>query len=245
MRNLKLILEYVGSSFFGFQKQPQQPTVQETLEKSLSKILNQKVKIHAASGRTDTGVHAECQVVNVRTSNLISLSQLQKGLNAILPRQIAVKKIEKVHPRFHARYSARSKTYEYKIWNDRVRSPLKGVRAAHVPVKLNVATMRQAVLRLRGRRDFKAFCAANGSVKSTVRRIKSFTVSKKGPMVIFKVEADGFLYHMVRNLVGTVLEVGKGKMTVPAIDKVLRSKDRRNAGPTAPAEGLTLVCVRY
>ena len=144
MRNIKLVLEYNGSAFFGFQKQPGKPTIQEALEKALSSFFDRKMKIGAASGRTDTGVHAEGQVVHFKTASAHELWQIQKGLNALLPPSIVAKDIEEVPAAFHARYSVRSKVYEYRIWNHACRSPLIAGRAFHVPQKLNVAKMRQA-----------------------------------------------------------------------------------------------------
>lgn len=245
MRNIKMILEYDGSPFFGFQSQPHHRTIQEVLEAALSQILNEKTKIQAASGRTDTGVHALHQVVNFRTNNKLSCRQLQNGLNALLPRDIAIIKLDEAPKNFHARFSARSKIYEYRIWNAPVRSPLQAKQAWHVPVKLDLKRIKKAILFLKGRFDFKAFTAAHGSAQSTIRKIYSFTIEKKGCLLVFKIEADGFLYHMVRNLIGTLVEVGKGRLNPQNIPAILASKDRKNAGPTAPAEGLTLAHVRY
>ena len=245
MRNIKIILEYDGSSFFGFQRQPRHRTIQESLEEALSKLFDQKTKIQAASGRTDSGVHASHQVVNFKTSSKLSCPQVLRALNSLLPSSIAVKKVEEMHPRFHARYGACDKTYEYRIWNSFVRSPLLGQRAWHVPSKLNLAEIRKALRYLKGRKDFKSFSSTHGSAKTTIRRVKGLRVIKKGALLTFRITADGFLYHMVRNIVGTLVEVGKGRMQAKGISTILASRDRQLAGPKAPAQGLVLVDVRY
>lgn len=251
MRNLKLTLEYDGSKFFGFQRQPDRSTIHEELEKALSKLFNRKMKIAAAAGRTDAGVHAAGQVVNFKMRSSRTLSQIQKGLNALLPHSVAVKKAEEVPEDFHARYSAKSKTYEYRIWNHPVRSPLQNARAYHVPEKLDLGGMRCAVKFLRGRHDFRSFCASgshamqDGRRRGTIRTIKRFDMRRKGALIRFLIEADGFLYHMVRNIVGTLLEVGRQKLEADEVRGILLARDRRRAGPTAPASALTLISVRY
>lgn len=248
MRNIKLVLEYDGAPYFGFQRQPRHRTVQEALEKALSSLLNRPAKITAASGRTDTGVHARGQVVNFRTDAPMDLLSVRKGLNALLPRDIAVLSAEEVPASFHARYSARQKTYEYQIWNQAVRSPLRAARAFHVTGPLNLARMRRAARKLLGCHDFRSFCAADPSGKdreNTVRTLSRFEVLKKGPLLRIVVTGDGFLYKMVRNLVGTLLEIGSGKMSLEDLDTILKARDRRKAGKTAPAHGLTLISVDY
>lgn len=247
MRNIKLVLEYNGSMFYGFQKQPGKPTIQEALEKALSGFFNCKMKITAASGRTDTGVHAEGQVVNFKTSSVHELWRIQKGLNALLPPSVVVKEIQEVAPDFHARYSVRSKVYEYRVWNHPCRSPLIAGRALHVPYPLNVARMRQAAKKFLGRHDFRSFTSTAALKKdsSCVRAIKCFQIKRQGHLIFMHVEADGFLYHMVRNMVGTLLDVGRGKRKPKDIATILKAKERRHAGMTGPAEGLTLFKVTY
>ena len=247
MRNIKLVLEYDGSAFFGFQRQPGKPTIQEALEKALSSFFNRKMKIAAASGRTDAGVHAESQVVNFKTSSSHKLWQIQKGLNALLPPSVVVKAIQEVPDDFHARYSVRSKVYEYRIWNHSCRSPLVAGRAFHVPYSLNIAAMRKAAKTFVGKHDFRSFTSVSALKKGTscVRTIKRFQVKRQGHLIVMLVEADGFLYHMVRNMVGTLLEIGRGKRKMGDIATILKAKDRCFAGMTAPSEGLTLVKVIY
>jgi tRNA pseudouridine38-40 synthase len=247
MRNIKLVLEYNGSTFFGFQKQPGRPTIQEALEKALSKFFNRRMKIASASGRTDTGVHAEGQVVNFKTSSAHGLRQIQKGLNALLPPPVVIKDIEEVPLNFHARYSVRSKVYEYRIWDHPCRSPLAAGRVFHVPQELNIARMRQASRAFIGRHDFRSFTSVSAIKKgsSCVRTIKRFQIKQQGRLILMRVEADGFLYHMIRNMAGTLLEVGRGRRNPEDITTILKAKDRRLAGMTAPAEGLTLIKVTY
>lgn len=245
MRNIKLTLEYDGSSFFGFQRQTDRPTIQSELEKALSQLFNQKMKIAAAAGRTDSGVHAQGQVVNFKTDSKLPLDKIQKGLNAILHKSIAVKKVEEVGKDFHARYSAKAKTYEYRILNSEIRSPLLNGHIYQYVYPLNFPAMKKAAKMLVGRKDFKAFQAAGSSVKDTIRRVKRLSLEQKGKEIFITIEADGFLYHMVRNIVGTLLEVGRGKFSQKDFLEILKSRRRLLAGPTVPASGLTLAVVQY
>lgn len=247
MRNIKLVLEYNGSKFYGFQKQPGQPTIQEVLEKALSSFFNRKMKIAAASGRTDRGVHAEGQVVNFRTASAHELRKIQKGLNALLPPPVAVRDIEEASLDFHARYSVHSKIYEYRVWNHPCRSPLVAGRAFHVPYHLDIKEMRQAATIFIGKHNFQSFTSVRAMKKgsSCIRTIKRFHIKRQGHLLLMHVEADGFLYHMVRNMVGTLLEVGRGRRKAEDIAAILKTKNRRLAGMTAPSEGLTLIRVTY
>lgn len=196
------------------------------------------MKIAAASGRTDAGVHAQGQVVNFKTDSERSLFQIQKGLNALLPPSVAVKKIEEASLDFHARFKAKAKTYEYLVWNSPFRSPLLRERAFHYPYSVNLSKMRRAAQRLIGKHDFKAFQAAGSNAQSSIRTIYQFTIKKEGNLLRFRVEADGFLYHMMRNLVGALLEVGRGRLDPQKFGS-------RTAFSPAPPQGLTLVSVRY
>lgn len=248
MRNIKLILEYDGSEFSGFQLQPNHNTIQEALEKALSKFFNKPMKIASASGRTDAGVHARYQVVNFKTNRKEEVSKIQRGLNFHLPKSISIRKAEEVSSRFHSRFSAKSKTYEYCVWNDPARSPFWEKYANHIPYFLNLAKMRQAAKYFLGKHDFRAFCATGkpeDQKKDKVRNIKKLVIKKEGPLLRFQITADGFLHYMVRNIVGTLLEVGRGKLVLDQIPKILNSKDRRQAPATAPAKGLALIDVTY
>ena len=244
-RNLKLTLEYDGARFFGFQRQKHQPTIQGELEKALSKLFNRSVKISAAAGRTDSGVHAQAQVVNFKINSPLPLERIQKGINALLPYEIAVRKIEEVPEKFHARYSARGKIYEYLVLNSQIRSPLLNGRIYQYPYPLDFSRMKKAARMLAGRKDFKAFQAAGSPVKTSVRSIRQFSVKRRGKIFRFAVEADGFLYHMVRNMVGTLLEVGRGRLSLREFSSILLRRKRLEAGPTVPSKGLTLVSVKY
>ena len=248
MRNLKLILEYDGTDFSGFQLQPKRPTIQEALETALSKFFNKPTKIGSASGRTDAGVHAEHQVVHVKVNHPAPVVQIQRGLNSYLPPAIAIKKVEEVDLKFHARFKARSKTYEYRVWNDPVRSPFQERAAFHVSQPLRLAAMRKAARLFVGRHDFRSFCAtgkAEDKKKDTVRTVKKLIIKQEGSLLRFQVTADGFLYHMVRNMAGALLDVGRGRLAPAEVKKVLNLKDRRKASATAPAKGLRLIDVTY
>ena len=262
MRNIKLIIEYDGTNYAGWQIQkspqsivhsPQTKTIQETIEKVLEKILQEKVKV-TGSGRTDSGVHALAQTANFRTSSPLPVSKIQKALNSLLPKDISIKEAEEADKDFHSRYSAKSKTYRYFILNSETRSAFLNKYAWHIPYRLNVSLMRKEAGALLGRHDFKSFCASGSSVKTTVRTIKKISVKEalspqlsalSSPAIIIEIEANGFLYNMVRNIVGTLVEIGRGKFPEGNLKKILLAKNRKQAGPTAPAQGLFLVEVKY
>ncbi|MCB9799564.1 MAG: tRNA pseudouridine(38-40) synthase TruA [Candidatus Omnitrophica bacterium] len=245
LRNIKLVLEYDGARFFGFQSQPRKRTIQGVLEKALSQLLNRKTKIKAASGRTDAGVHASFQVVNFYTDKEISTDKVIRGLNFYLPREIAVTQAVEVQPAFHARYSARFKTYEYRIWNHSIRSPLRASSFCHYPYPLDLKPMRQGAKMLTGKHDFKSFCNQAQAEKSSIRTIRKFQIIAHGHEILIRVEANGFLYRMVRNLVGTLLDLGRGKTTLKDLEKILLKKTRSAAGQAVEAQGLRLIDVTY
>jgi tRNA pseudouridine38-40 synthase len=244
-RNLKLTIEYDGSHFFGFQRQRNQPTIQEALEKALTRLLNRPTKITAAAGRTDSGVHAGGQVVNFRTDSALPLKKIQKGLNALLPKEIVVKEAAEAPAGFHARYSARSKTYEYRVLNSETRSPLLNGRVYQYHYPLNLKRMKTAARLLVGRRDFKVFQAAGSNARGSVRRVRRLEIKREGNLLRFVIEADGFLYRMVRNIVGTLLEVGRDRLSLRDFSKAVKSRKRILAGPTVPPQGLCLVSVEF
>jgi tRNA pseudouridine38-40 synthase len=244
MRNIKLTLEYDGAKFFGFQIQKNHRTVQSELELALKKLFGKKIKV-ISSGRTDSGVHADAQVVHFRTESKLPLNKILLGLNHYLPQDIAVTGIRKVPSSFRAQFSARRKTYEYRILNSKIRSPLKRFRFYFVPYSLNLAKMKQAARLLSGKHDFRAFEASGGRRKSTIRTIRKFDIKKKGNDITITVEADGFLYNMVRSLVGTLIEIGRCRMTLAQLRTVSTSGNRSQIGPTVPAYGLTLKQVFY
>ena len=244
-RNFKLTLEYDGAAFFGFQRQPGKRTIQSELEKALSKLFNRRTKIKAASGRTDTGVHAVHQVVHIGVVTALPVRRIQAGLNYYLPQEAAVREVREVPSDFHARFSAKSKVYEYRIWNDPVRSPLRARHFLHVPRPLDIAAMKAAAKIFVGKHDFSGFCSTNSAVRNPVRRISRFTVVKRGSEIILRVRADGFLYHMVRNLAGALIESGYGRLKPEDLKKFLAARSRKNAFFSAPAHGLSLVSVTY
>jgi tRNA pseudouridine38-40 synthase len=254
VRNIKIILEYNGSEFAGFQKQPKRSTIQGCLEKAMARLFNRPVKINAASGRTDAGVHAKGQVVNFKVETVLSLYQIQRGLNRYLPPSISVMKAEEVSEEFNARFDVKSKIYEYRIWNFPVRSPLWAAISYHVPMKLDVVRMRRAARMLTGKIDFASFCGADAKRRkgdffrtkgNTIRTVKRIEIKKKGRLLCFVVEGDGFLNHMVRNMAGMLLDIGRGARDTGEIPGILRGRNRRLAGSAAPACGLTLASVTY
>jgi len=248
MRNIRVDLEYDGSGFYGFQRQPGRPTIQEAFEKALSRLFDHPHKICAASGRTDAGVHAREQVLNFKTFHPMPLAAIQRGLNALLPLSVVVTSVRQVPSGFHARYRVRSKQYEYCLWNHPLRSPLAGLRAYHVTPALDLSKMRSAASHLEGRHDFRSFSSERAFArkdKNTVRTIRRIRITRQGRRIRVAIEADGFLYHMVRNIVGMLVEVGLGKREPDCVKKILTARDRRKAGMTAPAHGLTLKKVMY
>lgn len=254
MRNIKIVLEYDGSKFCGFQKQPKRVTVQGCLEKSMSKLFNRPVKIKAASGRTDAGVHARHQVVNFKVDSKLKLYQIQRGLNRYLPPEVSVMMAKEESEDFNARFGAKTKIYEYRVWNGPVRSPLEAATSHHVMARLDLSVMRQAAKLLTGKLDFASFCGTDAkrgkaaffeNEKNTVRTIKRFEIRKKGPLFRFIIEGDGFLNHMVRNIVGTLLDIGRGRLALQELSGILKQRDRKRAGMSVPACGLTLISVTY
>ena len=247
MRNIKLILEYDGSAFHGFQLQPKHSSVQRTLEKALARLCGKKTKISAASGRTDAGVHALHQVVNFKTKSPRNVTVIQKALNAILPDTVAVKSVEEVPENFHARFDVKTKTYEYRIWNSRVRSPLLLGRVWHIPFHLDLEKMKKGAEVFCGTHDFRSFCTTDASKKDqdTTRMVYSFEVLQQGNLILLRVSANGFLYRMVRNFAGSLVDLGSGKISLADLKKSFQAKDRREVGCMAPSDGLYLFDVTY
>jgi len=245
LRNIKLVLEYDGAQYSGFQRQPGKQTIQREIEKALKRLLSQTTKIAAASGRTDAGVHASSQVVSVRTSSALDLNRIQMGLNYYLPKDIAVIAADEVSPGFHARYSAKTKVYEYRIWNNRVRSPLRANRYYHVPLALDMAVMKAAAKFMIGEHDFSSFCSTGSVRRDPIRHVKKLTLRRVGDEILMSIEANGFLYHMVRNIAGTLIEAGRGKATADDIKAILESRGRRKSLHNAPGHALALVRVTY
>jgi len=247
VRNIKIVLEYDGTDFAGFQSQPRRRTVQKVLEAALSRLFHSRMKIKAASGRTDAGVHAAEQVVNFYTSKTHTLHQIVRGLNTYLPEDVSVQSALEMPADFHARFHAKNKTYQYQIWDGTTRPALERKRVYHVPFRLDMTAMKRGAAVLKGSHDFKSFCSASASSKlrSTVRHIYHLKVLRRKQLIVIQIMADGFLQHMVRNIVGALIEVGRGKITTADLRHILRARDRKHRGMTVPPQGLSLLEVRY
>ncbi len=245
-RNIKLTIEYDGTNYHGWQSQAGsgRPTIQDALEDAIKSLTHEEMKTHS-SGRTDAGVHALGQVANFKTSNSIPPAAWAPALNHLLPPDIRVLASEEVSPDFHSRYSALGKTYKYRILNRRSPTALYRNYAWHVNVRLNIARMRKAAVFFIGKHDFSAFRGSGCSAKTPVRTIKSAAVKKVGDVVELSFEADAFLQYMVRNITGTLVEVGLGRFSPDCVKQILESRDRKQAGRTAPPQGLYLVSVTY
>ncbi len=240
----RITLAYDGTAYQGWQVQPEAPTIQGTLQKMLERMAGRPVSV-AGAGRTDAGVHAQAQVAHFSLESPIPNQGLLRGLNSMLPADIRVLSVDRAAPGFHARYSARSKTYRYYLDLSPVALPFRSRFTHHHPYPLNRESMAEAAAYFTGRRDFLAFCAVSTSVKTTVRECTVSRIYEKAPELVYEVSANGFLHHMVRNIVGTLLEVGRGKLAPQDIEPLFQSKDRRLSGPTAPACGLHLIRVDY
>jgi len=249
--NLKLQIEYDGTNYCGWQiqKPPNSrlstpDSIQETIEKTLQQILQEKVKL-IASGRTDAGVHALAQIANFQTKSAIPLKKLQLALNGLLPEDIVITGITKVNPGFHSRFWAKSKIYRYLILNRPYPSALLRKQVYFYPYPLKAKLMQKEAKALIGKHDFRAFQGADKKERSAVRVIKKIRIAKFKDMIYIDIEANGFLKNMVRAIVGTLIEIGRGRFSAGSTKKILFSKNRRFSGPTAPAKGLTLMKVRY
>jgi len=269
LRNLRLIISYDGTDFHGWQRQPDAPTVQECLDSAIERVVGEKVQV-CGSGRTDAGVHALNQVANFKTTCTIPCENLLKALNNTLQSTVRVRDVSEAPLRFHSRYDARSKTYRYRILQASVASPFVNRFVWHYPYPLDIGRMAQAAKRFEGEHDFSSFAAADAPVAParlprrgvqrsgvTVPRDKAGTVFVRNIftsrilrrprtcMLVYEVTGNGFLHHMVRNIIGTLVEVGRGKLTPDDVSRILQARDRTLAGPTAPAQGLCLVRVEY
>ena len=250
MRNLKMILSYDGAEFSGWQVQPDAATVQGTLASAIGRITGEKV-LPQGSGRTDAGVHALAQVVTFVTESSVPTENFQKALNDILPASVRVMQVAEAPPDFHARHSARAKTYRYRIYRGAICPPFLARYVWHYPYPLNERAMAEAAGLVVGEKDFTSFAAVDaergreGEPASNVRTIFSSTWQRCGEEFVYTVRGSGFLHHMVRNLVGTFILVGKATLGVQDITRILEARNRSAAGATAPACGLYLVEVEY
>jgi len=245
MRTIKLLIEYNGTKYQGWQVQPKGLTIQGVLEEKLGLLIGEAIQLFG-SGRTDSGVHALGQVAHFKTENQMDIRSMQRALNSLLPPDIVIQKTEEVDEGFHARKHSKSKVYEYRILNRNLRSAFQWGFVWHIPQKMNFQEMEKATARLIGEHDFSSFRSTGSPTRTTLRRVIR-AEWKRGPngLIRFEIEANGFLKQMVRSIVGTLVEVGKGKINEEEFRRILESKDRRKAGPTAPAQGLFLKEVKY
>lgn len=244
--NIKMVVAYDGTHYCGFQRQRPEagPSIQGCLEEAIARAVGRGVSITGA-GRTDAGVHAENQVINVRMETSISPGRIPYAVNRFLPPDVVVKGAEEAEEGFHARFSARSKTYRYVIWREPFPSPFHRRYSWHRPGPLAVEAMRAGAAQLTGRRDFAGFQAAGRPATDTVREIMELRIEERASLLLIRVVADGFLYKMARNMVGTLMEIGRGRLSPETIPAIIAGRDRALAGPTAPARGLCLEKVCY
>ncbi|MFQ7000635.1 MAG: tRNA pseudouridine(38-40) synthase TruA [Clostridium sp.] len=244
MRNVKLTIEYDGTNYCGWQKQNNEKTIQEEIEKAIYKAVGEVVEV-IGSSRTDAGVHARGMVANFKTNATIPFDRFKYAINDKLPDDIAIIESEEVSEDFHARYDSKGKTYCYSIINRQQKPAIGRNYVYHFKWDLDIEKMREACKHFIGKHDFKAFRSLGSSVKTTERTIKELYIESEGEKINIFISADGFLYNMVRIIVGTLLKVGRGKIPVEDIEKIILLGDRKKAGPCVPAQGLILEKVYY
>lgn len=245
MRNIKVVIEYDGTNYHGFQRQTENlPTIQQILEQTLEQLAKQPVSINGA-GRTDAGVHARGQVINFRTDCGIPVEKIPLAMNRLLPKDIVVLAAAEADEAFHAQFRAKRKIYRYHIYNSQVPSAFDRLYSYHVPQKLNLDEMREAAGYIIGEHDFSAFKAAGAKTKTSVRTVYRLDIEELSPHIYLTVEGNGFLYNMVRIITGTLLYVGKGKLTPDDVRRFVETGKREEAGPTVPPQGLSLMEVKY
>lgn len=242
--NIKVVLEYDGSRFAGWQQQAKGRTVEGELKRALRAITGQDLTVYGA-GRTDAGAHAEGQVANFRTDGRIQPRRLMAALNAHLPDDVAVLSAEEVADDFHSRYSARWRRYRYRYMDRPARTALERGRCWHIRGQLDVAAMSLAAQALAGKHDWTSFCSASESPDARVREMRTARVSRRGDFVELELVAEGFLRGLARSIAGALAEVGLGRRSPEWVGKVLSARDRKQAARTAPADGLTLMEVIY
>ncbi|WP_129724337.1 tRNA pseudouridine(38-40) synthase TruA [Xylanivirga thermophila] len=244
MKNIKLIVEYDGTNYGGWQRQKNAPSIQKIMEDGIYALTGEEVDI-IASGRTDSGVHARGQVVNFKTSSTIPPERFSYALNAMLPSDIRIKGSMEVPESFHARYDAAGKHYSYSIISSQQGIAIGRQYYYHIRGSLDVSAMEEAAKHFVGTYDFSAFRATGGSVKTSIRTIYKSYIEWREPYIYYHVTGSGFLYNMVRIIVGTLIDVGRHKLRPDDIHSIIDSKDRNMAGPTAPPHGLCLEEVYY
>lgn len=241
---IKLTIAYVGTRYAGWQIQPARPTIQGLLEDRLSRLLQEKITLFGA-GRTDSGVHAMGQVASFATGREVPLGGLRRGVNAILPEDIRILEAERVEDAFHARSDARGKEYAYRYSRGEVTSPFRAPFVCPVRGGLDLEAMRRGAAGFEGRHDFTSLAPASIDLDDLVRTITAVRLEEEGEEVVLRVRGDGFLRHMVRTIAGTLVDIGRGRRRPEEVGAILEARDRRAAGPVAPARGLTLVQVFY
>ena len=250
MKRYKLTVSYDGTAYCGWQVQPNGPTIEGELNKAITELLGQKIEVIGAS-RTDSGVHALGNVCVFDAETRIPADKLKMALNQRLPEDIRVRESEEVPEDFHPRHADTVKTYEYKIYNDRIEDPTRRLYAGFCYIPLDTEKMQEAASYIVGEHDFTAFCSAGSSVLDKVRTVYSCDilsntdVSWQGRMITIRITGNGFLYNMVRIIAGTLMDVGRGRLAPEEVKDIIESKDRSHAGDTAEARGLTLVEIRY
>ncbi len=245
MRNLKITIQYNGSNYCGWQKQPDSLGIQGTIERAIYEITKEDVKI-TGSGRTDAGVHALGQVANFKIKSNIPTNRIPNALNAKLPKDIVIVDCEEVSEEFHSRYSSNSKTYRYMIYNNQYRSPIYKDISYQVKYDIDLEKIKREANYLIGEHDFKGFMSSGSSVTDTIRTIYKIDIKeeKEEGLIILEITGNGFLYNMVRIIVGTLVDIGRGRLD-KSLKEIIKSKDRGECGHTAPAHGLFLKKVYY
>ncbi len=245
MRNLKLLIEYDGTHFHGWQVQPELRTVQGVMQEVIARVVGHQVRLIGAS-RTDRGVHALGQVANFRTTSTLPPSTLQRAFNALLPGDVVVKAVEEVPPRFHARFSATGKVYEYRLLLSPWPSAILRHFCWHLPEHLDLDAMRECCKLLLGVHDFSSFQLSGSDTRHPFREVRRAEVLERSPgHVVVTLEANAFLRGMVRSIVGTLVDVGRGRISPEGFREIMEAQDRSRASPTAPPHGLFLLEVKY
>ena len=243
-RNIKLTVEYDGTNYSGWQIQSGRKTIQGTLTEAIGKVLNEEITLHGA-GRTDAGVHAQGQVANFKTSNSLAINKFRHAINSFLPEDISVHKAEDANPDFHSQFDATSKTYQYTIVNSYTMRPIMRRYAYLVRTPMNLELMNEAAKYFVGKKDFRAFGTESGRRKSTVRTIYFLDVTKDDNIFKITINADGFLYNMVRCIAGSLVRIGRKKAPLQTAERALTERERKSAGPILPPHGLCLMQVFY
>lgn len=246
MLNYRLEIEYDGTDYCGWQKQynSKKKSIQETIEKALQRIFQEKISL-IASGRTDAGVHAIAQTANFTAAKFFTCAKIHAALNGLLPGDIRICKVRKAEPDFHSRFRAKSKIYRYTILNRPYSSALSRNTVYFYPYPLDVGLMQKELKTILGKKNFRSFAASDKKERNPVKTIRKASVKRCKELINIDIEGDGFLYNMVRNIVGTLIEIGRGRMKAGSIKKILSMRNRIFAGPTAPAKGLCLLRVKY